>query len=30
VDLSDKVHYRSLTFSTVARHLLTMQEGKKE
>jgi DNA-binding Lrp family transcriptional regulator len=29
VDLDDEVHYRQLTFATLAKHLLTMQEPKK-
>jgi DNA-binding Lrp family transcriptional regulator len=29
VDLDDKVHYRPLTFSTLAKHLLKMNEGKE-
>lgn len=30
VNLDDEVHYRYLTFSTLAKHLLTMQEPKKK
>ena len=30
VDLDDKVHYRSLTFSTLAKHLLELDGGKEE
>jgi len=30
IDLDDKVHYRYLTFSTLANHLLTMQDEKTE
>lgn len=30
VDLDDEVHYRQLTFSTLAKHLLTLQEPKKK
>jgi hypothetical protein len=29
VDLNDKIHYRYLTFSTLATHLLTMQRQEK-
>ena len=30
IDLKDKVHYRPFTYSTLARHLLTMQKQDKE
>ncbi len=30
VDLDDEVHYRYLTFSTLAKHLLTLQEPEKK
>lgn len=30
VDLNDKVQYRPFTFSTIARHLLTLQKQEKE
>ncbi len=30
IDLDDKIHYRYLTFSTLAKHLLTMQNRKEE
>jgi len=30
VDLDDQVHYRYLTFSTLAKHLLILQEPKKK
>ncbi len=29
VNLDDKIHYRALTFSTLAKHLLTMKEDTK-
>lgn len=29
IDLNDKIHYRYLTFSTLAKHLLEMKEGKE-
>lgn len=30
IDLSDKIHYRYLTFSTLAKHLLTMHKQDKK
>jgi hypothetical protein len=30
VDLNDKLHYRSFTYSTLANHLLTVQKQEKE
>jgi hypothetical protein len=29
ISLDDKVHYRPLTFSTLAKHLLTLKEREK-
>jgi DNA-binding Lrp family transcriptional regulator len=30
IDLNDKIHYRSLTFSTLAKHVLTFRDSQKK